>query len=89
MGSEQIVAFDLTKVNHRKEADLEAIWLLSKEGWQKSRLGEYAIQRQALSRFIMAAIVLTDPVMNAIRREVRRVSPDVQIDIDQIRAVLI
>jgi hypothetical protein len=88
VAAEQILAFDLLKINHRKDAELEPVWLLSKEGWQKSRLGEYAIQRQALSRFTMAAIVLTDPVLTAVRREIRRVSPDVRINVDQIRQVL-
>lgn len=86
--AEQILLLDLTQVNPRREAELEPIWLLSKEGWQKSRLGDYATQKQALSRFTLAAIILTDPVLAAVRREIRRVSPDVRIDIDQIKAVL-
>lgn len=32
--------------------------------------------------------MLTDPVLDVIRRELRRVSPDVKIDPEQIRAVL-
>jgi len=31
----------------------------------------------------------TDPVLEVIRRELRRVSPDVRIDIDQLKSVLI
>ena len=33
-------------------------------------------------------MVLSDSVLEVIRRELRRVSPDVRIDIDQIRTVL-
>jgi hypothetical protein len=33
-------------------------------------------------------MVLSDPVVEVIRRELRRVTPDVRIEIDQIRAVL-
>jgi len=31
----------------------------------------------------------TDPVLEVVRRELRRVSPDVRIDVEQIRAVLV
>jgi hypothetical protein len=33
-------------------------------------------------------MILTDPVLEVIRRELRRVSPDVRVEIDQIRSVL-
>ncbi len=52
-------------------------------------LGEYHAQRQALSRFFIGATVLSDPVLDVIRRELRRMSPDVKIDNEQIQEVLI
>jgi hypothetical protein len=45
-------------------------------------------QKQALSRFTIAAMMFSDPVLAAVRRELRRMSPDVRIDVDQIRSVL-
>ena len=65
------------------------VTLWCKEGWQRSVLGEYHIQKQALSRFFVGAMLQTDPVLEVIRRELRRVSPDVRIDIDQIKTVLL
>jgi hypothetical protein len=32
--------------------------------------------------------LLTDPILEVIRRELRRVSPDVRIEVDQLKAVL-
>jgi hypothetical protein len=54
----------------------------------KSVLGDYQLQRQALSRFFLGALVLSEPVLEVIRRELRRVSPDVKIEIGQIQGVL-
>jgi hypothetical protein len=42
----------------------------------------------ALSRFFDGAMLLTDPVLEVIRHELRRVSPDVRINIEQIGSVL-
>lgn len=88
IANELVVEFNLLNLTPRAEADLELLWLLAKEGWQKARLGEYAAQRQALSRFSIAAVVLTLPVMEAIRRELRRITPDVRIATEEIESVL-
>ena len=85
---ELVVEFDLLTMNPRKADDLGLLGLLAKEGWQKARLGDYHIQRQALNRFTLAAVVLSEPVIEVVRRELRRLAPEVRIDIDGIRAAL-
>lgn len=85
---ELVVDVDFCSLNPRAEAHLELLYLWCREGWVKSVLGEYRTQKQALSRFFLGAMILTDPVLDVIRRELRRVSPDVKIDVDQIKAVL-
>jgi hypothetical protein len=82
------VDIDFSVLNSRSEADIELLYLWCKEGWQRSALGDFHTQKQALSRFFLGAMVLSDSVLEVIRRELRRVSPDVRIDIDQIRTVL-
>lgn len=85
---ELVVDIDFLSLNPRSSNDLEYLYLWCKEGWQRSVLGEYHLQRQALSRFFIGAILQTKPVLEVIRRELRRISPDVRIDIDQINEVL-
>src|SRR5690606_26565154 len=86
---ELVLEIDFCALNTRAEGDLELLYLWCKEGWQRSVLGEYHTQRQALSRFYVGAMLQTDPVLDVIRRELRRISPDVRIDSDQIRDVLV
>ncbi len=54
----------------------------------KSVLGEFHMQQQALSRFSLAAMVTSPPVLELIRRWLRKLSPDIKINIDQIRNVM-
>lgn len=89
IGQELVVDLDMSSLNSRSEADLETLYLWCKEGWQRSALGDFHTQKQALSRFFLGATVLSVPVLEVVRRELRRVSPDVRIDIEQIRAVLV
>lgn len=85
---ELVVDFDLVAMNPRKDEHIELLGLLAKEGWQKANLGEYHTQRQALSRFTLGALILSEPVLDVLRRELRRLSPDVRLDTDEIKAAL-
>jgi hypothetical protein len=86
---ELVIDMDFCALNPRSASDIELPYLWCKEGWQKSVLGEFHTQKQALSRFFLGAMILTQPILDVIRRELRRVSPDVKIETDQIRAVLV
>jgi Type I restriction enzyme R protein N terminus (HSDR_N) len=85
---ELVVDLDFSALSVRSESDLELLYLWCKEGWQRSVLGEYHTQKQALSRFFIGAMLQTEPVLDVIRRELRRLSPDVRIDVEQIKTVL-
>lgn len=89
INQELVVDIDFSTLNTKSDSDLETIYLWCKEGWQRSALGDFHIQKQALSRFFLGAMVLSDPVLEVVRRELRRVSPDVRIDLEQIRTVLV
>lgn len=83
-----IADINLQSINPRKESDLHLLWVLSKEGWQRSHLNDYAAQQEALSRYTVGALLTTDGVLAVIRRELRRLNPDARIDVDQLSAVL-
>ena len=86
---ELVLEIDFCALSSRAEGDIELLYLWCKEGWQRSVLGEYHTQKQALSRFFVGAILQSDTVLDVIRRELRRVSPDVRIDSSQIKDVLV
>lgn len=86
---ELVLELDFCALNPRSQADLELLYLWCKEGWQRSVLGEYHTQKQALSRFFIGAMLQTDPVLEVVRRELRRLTPNVRIETSQIRDVLV
>jgi len=85
---EQVLEINLSQINPKNADDIEMLYNLTKEGWLKSVLGEFHMQQQALSRFSLAAMVVSQPVLEVIRRGLRKLSPDIKIDIDQIRNVM-
>ncbi len=88
ISSELILEFNFSQLNSKKASDIELIYHLTREGRIKSALGEYHSQRQALSRFFLGALILSPPILDSIRRELRKLSPNVKIDNDQIRIAL-
>lgn len=85
---ELVLEIDFPMLDHHEQDDLEKLFLLTKESWPKSALKDYSEQKQAVSKYSIAAAILSDPVLNAIRHELRQISPDVRIETDQIQFVL-
>lgn len=86
---ELVVDIDFLSLNPKVRSSVETLYLWCKEGWVRSVLGEYQAQRQALSRFFLGAMLLTEPVLEVVRRELRRVSPEVRIEIEDIKTALV
>lgn len=86
--AELVLQLNLLGISHRRNDDVELVALLSREAWKKSRLDDYAMQKQALSRFTVAAVLMTEPVLGAIRREIRRIATDVRVEQEAIQHVL-
>jgi hypothetical protein len=83
-----VADIDFAALNPRREEDLSLLWLLSKEGWLRSHLEEFAAQQEALSKYTIGALLVSEPVLALLRREVRRISPDTKIEAKQIGDVL-
>src|SRR5690606_28130138 len=77
---ELVAEFDFLALSHKDDDHLNLLHLLTKEGWTKSVLSDFHDQRQALSRFSIAAVLLSDTILAAVRRELKRLSPDVKVD---------
>jgi len=88
ISQELVLQIDFPALNPKNKNDLENLFLITKEGLKKSALGEYQIQRQVLSRFFIGAVLMSESVLHVIRRELRHMSPNVKIDIEQIKVVL-
>jgi predicted type IV restriction endonuclease len=85
---ELVVDIDFSTLNAKKESDLELLYLWYKEGWAKSVIGDYHEKKQSLSRYFVGAVILSEPVLKTIRQELKRLSPNVKIEVEQIKAVI-
>lgn len=82
-----VLDIDLLQLNPKTAAHIESVYLLTRESMLKSGLYAYHDHLQATSKFYLAAILLGDPVLDTMRRELRRLS-DVQLDNEELRNAL-
>lgn len=85
---ELVVDLNLPALSGKSEDDLERLFLLSRESIVKSALEEYHDQKQATSKFMLAAAILSLPVLEVIRRELRRMSPDLRVEAEDLAAAI-
>ncbi len=88
LNQEKIFEFEFLKLSPKNNSDLESLYLITKEGLTRCCLEDYDAHQQAMSRFSLAATILTEPVCEVIRRELRRVSPNAKITIEEIESAL-
>lgn len=89
INQELVVEIDLLLMSPKTNAHIENLYLLTKESLTKAALKSYHDQQQATSRFFLASILLSDPVIEIVRRELRRITSDIKVQPEDIRNKLI
>ncbi len=83
-----VCSFDFLKISSRADKDQNNLFILTKEGLKKNARSDYYEKTQNVNRFIVSAIILNDAVLNTIRRELRKLSPNTKVDTDEIASLL-
>lgn len=83
-----IYEVDLLNINSKNTQVIECFGNLSREGFTSSSMAVFCQQQQAASKFSLAAIILSPPMLQALRRELRRISSSIKIEDDHLKAIL-
>ncbi len=85
--AESVLNIDLLELSQKRADHLDSLYLLTRESMLKSGLYAYHDHLQATNKFYLAAVVLSDNVLETMRRELRRLS-DVKIEVEELREAL-
>jgi hypothetical protein len=66
---------------------IECFGNLSLEAFSKDRLSDWSHEKQITSKFAIAALLISEPVLNSLRLQIRRLS-QVNVDTDMLRSIL-
>jgi len=86
--SELLFSFDLLEMNPRKSDQQEQLFLLCKRGVQKDLIDEFYEYKQSVNRYTIGALLLTEPIVNTVRRELRKIKTGIKVDSAEIRELI-
>lgn len=86
---EEISSFSLLDMNPKKEDDIAKMFLLCKEGIGSDAMDSYHQHIQVVNKFTIAQMILMEPVVSTIRREIRKYYPDIKLEAEQVTDILI
>jgi len=85
---ELVSSFCIADINLKNEEDQRRLFLLCREGITSDAMGLYHQHISVLNKFTVAQVVLGEPVVSIIRRELRRLFPELKIEPDAIADLL-
>jgi hypothetical protein len=83
-----VCRFNFLELSGRRAEDRELLFLLCREGIGKAVIEEFHEYVQVVNRFMVGAVIRSEPVLKLIRRELRRVSEGVKVKVEEIEDLL-
>lgn len=84
----QICYFDFLEINPRNESDQERLFILCKEGISKDAIQEFHAYKQIVNKFYISAIIQSDDIMDRIRKELKKTSDGIKLDMKEIENIM-
>lgn len=83
-----VCELDALGTSVRSPEVLECFGNLSREGFSKGTMAEFLMHKQVTNKFTVAAVLQTDFVLEVLRREIRRMSSGVKVEVEYLRSLL-
>jgi hypothetical protein len=75
------------ETNYKGPEAVECFGSLSLEGFSKDALSDWFHEKQTTSKFTVAALLMSDPILDTVRLQIRRLS-QVRVETDELRSLL-
>lgn len=83
-----VAVFDFLGLNPRSEKDQETLFLLAKEGLDKNAREEFYDKVQSVNRYVIGNLILSEPVLSVVRRELKKIADGIKIETEEIEAIV-
>ena len=88
ISNDLVYEFDFLALSAKKQNDLGLLYYVSRESLSKSVLEDFHEQKQALSKFFLGQVIMTDAVLDAIRKTIKKIAPGAKMELEDIREVV-
>ncbi len=83
--------FNFCELSAKKQSDIEMLYYLCKEAFGKSSknsLEDLHAQKQIFNKHIVGQVILTDSVVDSIRKHIKKIYPDIKVTNDELYALI-
>ncbi len=88
---ELVYEFNFLDLNIKKDADIEMLYMISKESLGKvknTNLDAFLAQKQLVNKGMLGQILLSEPVLDVVRKTLKKIAPDSKISNEDIAKVI-
>lgn len=86
---EEITTLQFLNVSSKSEDDIQKLFLFCREGISSDAMEQFHQHTQMLNRFVIAQLTTSEPVLQLLRRELKRIFPELKVDVEHISDILI
>lgn len=84
----QISAFDFLELKPKSATDHDQLFILCKEGLKKDAIEEFHAYKKIVNPFFIASIIMSDNVLDVIKKELKKSSPGLKLDDKEVEVIL-
>lgn len=84
---ECVAIINILEMNPKTDKDQEALYLIAKEGLQKDIREEYYEKIQNVNKYIIGNLLVSEPIIAALRKELRKFADGVKIETRELRDI--
>ena len=88
VSSEEVVSFSFLDLSHRKESDLELVYLLCKKGVSQDRIEDFYEHQQACNKFVLGALLGSDDSVSLVKRLLKKITPGIKVTDEEIKDII-
>ena len=85
---DRVSQFNILQLSAKNERDFEQLFIVTKEGVLKSAREEVCEKARCVNRFVIAALLMSDMFVSALKRELRKIGDGISIEETEIVSLL-
>jgi len=83
-----VADFDFLTLNPKNPRSQNLLFIITKKGLAQNFREDFYDKIQSVNRFVIGSLILGDPVLRVIRRELKKFFEGVKIDVDEVDKIL-
>lgn len=85
---ELVTKFNVNELSMKNERDVEKLAIITKEGVEKNFREELYEKIQCVNKFVVGQLLLSEPVISTVRRELKKLSDGINVEEAEVLALL-